>query len=199
MSCCMTCSTRFSPNRFDKICAISSNCARHSPFGGASQQIRPGSVNASFHPASEVGSDAIAKSNHRGIFCRVNADLEQVVLILNRPRIPRCPFSPLCRFLSIPSAQTRFGGAPSFLLKWTMQVCWASSFLLSDDVADPVAAALLVFCRFPMDFLFLIQFPSAAFALPRCLASRPAVDPRCVGRVGSVLPGVSGRCGRSGL
>ena len=31
MSCCMTCSTRFSPNRFDKVCAMSSNCARHSP------------------------------------------------------------------------------------------------------------------------------------------------------------------------
>ena len=31
MSCCMTCSTCFLPNRFDKICAMSSNCARHSP------------------------------------------------------------------------------------------------------------------------------------------------------------------------
>ena len=31
MSRCMICSTRFLPNRFDKICAMSSNCARHSP------------------------------------------------------------------------------------------------------------------------------------------------------------------------
>ena len=31
MSCCMTCSTRFSPKRFDKVCAMSSNCARHPP------------------------------------------------------------------------------------------------------------------------------------------------------------------------
>jgi hypothetical protein len=70
-----------------------------------------------------------------------------------------------------------------------------------DDVADPVAAALLVFCRFPVDFLFLIRISFRSFCSSAVPCQSPGlIDLLCVGRVGSVFTGrFKGRCGRSGL